>query len=259
MPLVGTMVDSYTELKEVPELQGSLNAMISDIRRGKRPPSLSESWAGTADNVERAQAFLLQIPSPIPEQEQIQIQIQVQQSCVSQHLLLISFLFHIALISVFETLFFFFYVSTLENAGILKTVESFTKTLLQDCQDLGPEGRQLVEWVVAPYVNATEERGAVAAQRRASVNHELVLLSWYYVIGLVFAFLVAAGTGYYRRLPIPWRRLLLENCGLVLMLGVFEGLFFTTIVYPYLPVTSQEIAASTVSQLRITCFGEGTS
>jgi hypothetical protein len=163
------------------------------------------------------------------------------------------------LISVFETLFFFFYVSTLENAGILKTVESFTKTLLQDCQDLGPEGRQVVEWAVAPYVNATEERGIVAAQRRASVNHELVLLSWYYVIGLVFAFLVAAGTGHYRRLPIPWRRLLLENCGLVFLLGLFEGLFFTTIVYPYLPVTSQEIAASTVSQLRTTCFGEPSS
>jgi hypothetical protein len=249
------MVDSYTELKEVAELQGSVNAMISDIRRGKRPPSLSESWAGTAGNVERAQAFLLQIQTPLPEQEQI----QVQQSCVSPHLLLISFLFHIALISVFETLFFFFYVSTLENAGILKTVGSFTKTLLQDCQDLGPEERRLVEWTLAPYVNATEERGAVAEQRRASFNHELMLLSWYYVIGLVFAFLFAAGSGCYRRLPIPWRRLLLENCGLVLMLGIFEGLFFTTIVYPYLPVTSQEIAANTVSQLQTTCFGEGSS
>jgi hypothetical protein len=253
------MVDSYTELKEVAELQGSVNAMISDIRKGKRPPSLSESWAGTADNIERAQAFLV---PPVPESQELEeprVSCVSCVSCVSPHLLLISFLFHIALISVFETLFFFFYVSTLENAGILKTVGSFTKTLLQDCQNLGPEGRQVVEWVVAPYVNATEERGAVAAQRRASVNHELVLLSWYYVIGLVAAFLVAAGTGYYRRLPIPWRRLLLENCGLVFLLGLFEGLFFTTIVYPYLPVTSQEIAASTVSQLRITCFGEPSS
>jgi hypothetical protein len=101
--------------------------------------------------------------------------------------------------------------------------------------------------------------GILAAQRRASVNHELVLLSWYYVIGLVSVFLVAAGSGCYRRLPIPWRRLLLENCGLVFLLGLFEGLFFTTIVYPYLPVTSQEIAASTVSQLRTTCFGEPSS
>ena len=195
------MVDSYTELKEVAELQGSVNAMISDIRRGKRPPSLSESWAGTANNIERAQAFLLPLQlQDSPESHEsrgVCDSCDSCDSCVSPHLLLISFLFHIALISVFETLFFFFYVSTLENAGILKTVESFTKTLLQDCQNLGPEGRQLVEWAVAPYVNATEERGAVAAQRRDSVNHELMLLSWYYVIGLVFAFLVAAGSGCY--------------------------------------------------------------
>jgi hypothetical protein len=119
---------------------------------------------------------------------------------------------------------------------------------------MGPEGRQVIEWMIAPYVNSTEERGNLAAQKRASFNHELLLLSWYYVAGLVAAFLVAAGTGCYRRLSIPWRRLLLENCGLVLMLGLFEGLFFTTIVYPYLPVTSQEIAASTVSQLQSTCL-----
>jgi hypothetical protein len=142
----------------------------------------------------------------------------------------------------------------LENTGILKTVGGFTDTLLRDCQQLGPEGRSLLEWAIAPYVNATEEKGAVAFQRRAAFNYELQLLSWYYVIGISAAFFVAAGAGVYRRLPIPWRRLLLENCGLVCMLGLFEGLFFATIVYPYAPVTAQEIAANIVSQLQTACL-----
>jgi hypothetical protein len=103
-------------------------------------------------------------------------------------------------------------------------------------------------------MNATEEKGAVAFQSRSAYNHGLLLLSWYYVIGLVVLFAAAAGSGCYRRLQIPWRRLCLENCGLVLMLGLFEGLFFTTVVYPYLPVSGPEIAASTMVKMQTACY-----
>jgi len=238
---------SYAELKEVKEAQGSLNTMIQ-FHQGRRPLSMSESWAETPSNIERAQHLLdaVQLAPLLSEEE--------TPSCASQHILLVSFLFHITLISIFETLFFFLYVSALENTGILKTVGGFTDTLLRDCRQLGPEGRSLLEWAIAPYVNATEEKGAHASLTRAAFNHNLQLLSWYYVIGLAAAFFAAAGFGCYRRLRIPWRRLLLENCGLVCMLGLFEGLFFTTIVYPYAPVTSQEIAANAVSGLQTACL-----
>ena len=242
------MAASYTELKELPELRGSLNLAISEIHRLKRPPSLSESHAWTPDNVERAATLLTPLTIVVDDSFPVQ-----KPPCVSQHVLLISFLFHIVLISLFETLFFFFYVSTLENAGILKTVGGFTQTLVDECEAMGPDGKRLVEWMLTPYVNTTEERGAAAYESRSAYNHGLLLLSWYYAIGLVVLFAAAAGTGFYRRLEIPWRRLLLENCGLVFMLGAFEVLFFTTIVYPYLPITGQEIAANTVAQVKAAC------
>lgn len=237
--------------KDMSEVRGSLNIVIHEFRQGRRPLSMSESWAETPSNRERAQHLLdtVQLPPLLSEEET-----EVLLPCASQHLLLISFLFHITLISLFETLFFFLYVSALENTGILKTVGGFTNTLLSDCGQLGPEGRSLLEWAIAPYINATEEKGVVAFQRRAAFNYNLQLLSWYYVIGIAAVFFAAAGFGCYRRLQIPWRRLLLENCGLVCMLGLFEGLFFTTIVYPYAPVTSQEIAANIVSDLQSTCL-----
>ena len=222
-------MDSYTELSG--EIQ-------------KRPPSLSESHAWTPENVERAMGFL---------RLETTVEPPPTGPCVFPHVLLISFLFHIVLISLFETLFFFLYVSTLENTGILKTVSGFTNTLVKECHSMGTEERRIVEWLLAPSANATEERGALAFQSRSQYNHGLLLLSWYYVIGLVVLFIAAAGSGCYRRLPIPWRRLLLENCGLVLMLGVFEGLFFTTIVYPYLPVSGQEIAANTIVVVQAAC------
>jgi len=238
---------SYQDFSEG---MGSVNASVS-LHPGRRPLSMSESWAETPSNRERAQHLLdaVQLP-PLPSEEETEGTL----FCASQHLLLISFLFHITLISLFETLFFFLYVSALENTGILKTVGGFTNTLLRDCQQLGPEGRSLLEWAIAPYANATEEKGVHASLTRAAFNHNLQLLSWYYVMGLTVAFFAAAGFGCYRRLRIPWRRLLLENCGLVVLLGLFEGLFFTTIVYPYAPVTSQEIAANIVSQLQSACL-----
>jgi hypothetical protein len=265
------MADSYTELKELPELRGSLNLVVSEIHRLKRPPSLSESHAWTPNNVERAftlaspRVFTIESYSPQADAvsdvgtdvgtDAVSDVGTVTLPCAFQHILLISFLFHIMLISVFETLFFFFYVSTLEDVGIIKTVSGFTKSLVDDCEQLTLDEKGVVNWILTSLVNASviEARGAAAAASRSAVNHRLLLLSWYYVVGIVACFGVAAVAGLYRRLPIPWRRLCLENCGLVLLLGVFEGAFFTTIVYPYLPLSGPEIAASTVEELQNSC------
>jgi len=173
----------------------------------------------------------------------------------SQHRLLLSFLFHLALISLFETLFFFFYVSTLENAGILKVVAGFEGQLVRSCEQLTPDGRVVVNDVLALLFNATavEARGAAALTAREAVNGRLLQLAWLYVAGVTAAFAVTAGWGLWRGLRVRWRSVVLENCGLVVSLGVFEGLFFTTIVYPYLPVTGPEIVGSLVANLNATC------
>jgi hypothetical protein len=65
--------------------------------------------------------------------------------------------------------------------------------------------------------------------------------------------MLAATTGWLRALRIPWRRLILENCGLVTLLGIYEAMFFTTIVYPYLPISGPEIAANTLLEIQDTC------
>lgn len=270
------MTDSYTELKELPELRGSLNIGVSQAHRGKRPPALSESWAGTPENRERAMTFVQQVPQRLTVEEAIEgteatsppVESPAPESpapespatpselpYASQHRLLLSFLFHLALISLFETLFFFFYVSTLENAGILKVVAGFEGQLLRSCEQLTPDGRAVVNDVLALLLNATavEARGAAALTARETVNGRLLQLAWFYVLCVTAAFGAVAGWGAWRGLRVGWRSIVLENCGLVVSLGVFEGLFFTTIVYPYLPVTGPEIAGSLVANLNATC------
>jgi len=257
------MTDSYTELKELPELRGSLNIGVSQAHRGKRPPALSESWAGTPENRERAMTFVQQVPQRLTVEEAVEAVEAIETPSpttdelpyASQHRLLLSFLFHLALISLFETLFFFFYVSTLENAGILKVVAGFEGQLLHSCEQWTPEGRVVANDVLALLFNATavETRGAAALTAREAVNGRLLQLAWLYVLCVTAAFGAAAGFGYYRGLRVQWRSIVLENCGLVVSLGVFEGLFFTTIVYPYLPVTGPELAASLLDSLHQSC------
>jgi hypothetical protein len=265
------MTDSYTELKELSELRGSLNIGVSQAHRGKRPPALSESWAGTPENRERAMTFVQQVPQRLTVEEAIEsteatsppVESPATESpatpselpYASQHRLLLSFLFHLALISLFETLFFFFYVSTLENACILKVVAGFEGQLVRSCEQLPPDGRVVVNDVLALLLNATavEARGAAALTAREAVNGRLLQLAWFYVLCVTAAFAAVAGWGAWRGLRVGWRSIVLENCGLVVSLGVFEGLFFTTIVYPYLPVTGPEIAGSLVANLNATC------
>jgi len=168
------------------------------------------------------------------------------------HILLISFLFHITLIAVFETLFFFLYVSAMEDAGVRNTVAGFTSTLLRDCGQLPPDvANEILSALVN--VSAVEASGAAALTDREAFNAGLVARAWTYVAVLFTCFVVATAAGCLRRLPVPWRRLCMENCGLVLVLGVFEGLFFMTIVHPYQPLSGREIAASTVAELQQTC------
>jgi len=264
------MADSYNELKELSELGGTLNLAVSEMHRGKRPPSMSESWAFSATNVERAQSLVPRLmtvetfTSPMSFSSSSSSPSSPSSSTnndpstipyASLHILVLSFLFHITLVSIFETLFFFAYVSTLEDAGILKVVAGFTGTLLGDCERLSPEGREIASLVLKALVNETavEARGAAALTDRDAVNHGLLVRAWTYVAGISVVFVAVASFGLYRRLRIPWRTLVLENCGLVVSLGVFEAVFFTTIVYPYLPVTGPEIAGSLVADLNATC------
>jgi len=162
----------------------------------------------------------------------------------------------LTLVSLFETLFFFFYVSTLENAGIVNTVSGFTGALLRDCEHLSPDGKELARWALSVLVNTTavEADGLTALTDREAFNERLLLLAWYYAIGIACCFSGTLAVGVYRGLPIPWTRLCAENCCLVLLLGLFEGLFFTTIVYSYKPLSGPEIAGALVSDLQTDCL-----
>lgn len=256
------MDSEFYELRTLPELKGSLNMIVSEARRQRRPLSLSESFAHSPVNIERAASSnsltLLVEERPSPTSPVAAVTEPAATICFSEAEivgLVLRFLFHITLISIFETVFFFIYVSTLEDSGILKTIHSLTDGVVRSCANLTPIETVLADDLLSPFFNVTEidqDASAVYATR-SRYNANLFRNAWIYVGGLASLFLLGVAYSRYRKIVVAWRPLLLENIGLVTLLAVYEFMFFTTIIFPYSAISGQEIEQQLVSELQSQC------
>ena len=258
---------SYTELRNLPELTGSLNAIVSRQHKMRRPPSLSESFAWTPENVERAMVGLrpsestasLEVffttPPPPPAVPPPAVPQQWPRRLETPVNVLLRFLFHLTLLSIFETVFFFLYVSQLEDNGITHTVDDFTSGLLTSCRNFSTVEQAFASEILNLFLNVSQIVDAAAATHaaRESFNAGLFHRAWIYVGGVsaTFAAIAAVATGV--KIRIEWRHLVLENVGLIALLAAYEYTFFSTVIFPYNPISANEIAANTLLELQGTC------
>jgi hypothetical protein len=249
---------NYVELKTTPELPTtSINAIVSTAHKMRRPPSLSESFAWSPVNMTRAAAsgtslnLLIASPSPPPLPRQ-------QSPPPFSHKFIIytlKFTFHISLISIFESIFFFLYVSTLENNGINVTINYFTNNLVSSCATYTPLERNITNAIIDAFVNASTIVAAGDQEQivRNTENTKLFNRAWYYVGALSFLFMCVASIAVYKKIQLSWGKLICENFGLVIMLAAYEYMFFSTIIFPYAPLSGAEIARNIVYMLQSRC------
>ena len=247
------MDSKYTELVPVEEMSNSINTIISSAHHLYRPPSLSESFAFTPENIERAASLTPRAkhdPKPV---------IITETSLVPSYFYVtdnaLQFVFHITLISIFETVFFFLYVSVLEDSGIEKTVGGFIQKAVDACVQLTPSERILVSEVLSALINAStiRENATQEYQLRTSFNKSLSIRAWLYVGALSTIFISLTIYVRVKKIPIRWKKLILKNIGLVFMLALYEFMFFMTIISPYMPISGSEVAESAVNNLENQC------
>ena len=170
---------------------------------------------------------------------------------------IISFLFHIGLISMFETIFFFYFVSSSENSGILKIISLYVNEAGQGCQKWNTTQTQIVNDILRIFVNVSEvyQYADQDMSMRNGVNHNLYIQSWIYVCGLVGC-LLCISVIFWKKGWIArndGKRIVVENLGLVCILGLYEFLFFRTIVYQYDSISVGEIDEYVVQTLNGMC------
>ena len=171
------------------------------------------------------------------------------------HRWFLRFSVHLSLVALFETLFFWLFVSKTEDTALIKLVNSYVGSLLSQCASLNGTQRALFMDVVDLFVNQTlvQSQGSAAAAGRAAYNGSLRTTSWTYVGSLITFSSTLAFSAAYRRLPIQWRQLGLENLVLILILGLYEFMFFSTVVYPYESISMPELDRMLMNEIDASC------
>lgn len=169
--------------------------------------------------------------------------------------LCIKLLLHITLISIFETLFYFLYVSSLENSGIEWTVNAFINDALNGCKSLNSTQIQDLNSILEKYIDASDiiNTGNLQESIRILYNNNISIRAWIYICVCVSLFLIVFTHIKCRRIKIEWTCIILENTAMVTILGLYEFIFFNTIIYPYQPLSSDEIERNTIQQLQNIC------
>jgi hypothetical protein len=255
------MDDAYVELKGVPEMKNSINYVISTQRKLYRPPSLSESFAWTEENVLRANAsntsLNLMVSPPRTPQRSPEPQTKAKPVCNEGKIInyVLRFLFHITLISIFESVFFFLYISKLEDNGIYRTVGTFINDAVASCANDTIVERTITNDFLNLFLNSTIiiDQGNAAYATRSIINKNLFIRSWIYVGGLGGLFVLLTIISVLRKVKIKWGKLVWENLALVTLLAAYEYTFFSTVIFPYNPVTGEEIARNAVWELQENC------
>jgi hypothetical protein len=162
---------------------------------------------------------------------------------------------HITLISLFETIFFFQFVSVSEDTGLKSTIDSYVSNILTTCKNWTSEQHIVINDILSVLVNATQvdENGSRSASNRRAFNSSLQLQSWLYFVGLLSSVLIGGFLGSHASLRIAYKRILVENIIMVTLLGLYEWTFFETIIYNYENITPPEIDQFVVGQLQTTC------
>lgn len=175
----------------------------------------------------------------------------------SAHRHAIRFTMHLTLIALFETIFFWHIVAPSEDSALINLIQSYTGGLVDTIRAAPPAQRASFANFFDSIVNITQvdAQGFAASIDRADYNTVLTRNSWLYVIGIagLSGFLSVAAP--IRRLPIKWGTIIGENIALIVLLGLYEYMFFRTIIFKYRATTMEELDTLVVDQIQAATTG----
>jgi hypothetical protein len=165
------------------------------------------------------------------------------------------FSLHLTLISLFETLFFWKFVSETEDNALVKLVNSYAQGILNRCGNLTAPQQSVARNFVDLFINQTQTdaAGLAALTSRNSYNGTLLRTSWMYFGIITSLFISLTAIGQCNRIKTKWHWLIAENIALVSFLGLYEWMFFSTIVLNYQAISMPELDRMVVDEFMAQC------
>lgn len=240
----------------IPRVASNLKPLILDYIQASPPPSPTRPEPATSPRTEaissptKPQPLEFEAPSPPPIS-------RCKRRGKVAHRWALRFSFHLMLISLFETLFFWQVISTSEDSALVNLINTYSGKVTATCMNMTAAQRLITHDLVTYLFNRTEidTQGALAAAGRSDFNTGLQRNSWLYFAGVaaLFGSLAAATRVPSLRQPIKWGKLVGENLALVTLLGLYELMFFKTVIFPYRAVSVPELDRMVADELNTFC------
>lgn len=164
----------------------------------------------------------------------------------------ISFIFHLFLISFFEILFFFTVIVSNENQALYNIADAYIAPIVGYCQNLNQTDKSLFINIFNYVVNSTNINAYANQdyQNRKAYNNQITLLAWMYVL-IIFTLLtfLTLFNKYYLKIKINYKKILLDNFCMIILLGLYEYMFFNTVVIKYENIDSYILTQYVVNKI----------
>jgi len=145
---------------------------------------------------------------------------------------------------MFELVFFFNYVTKFEDGALIGVFNSLTSSIINSCSSLNNQSKIFVDDIFKMFVNTTQvnENAINAYNSRIVVNNNLMTKAILYFIGVLsINILLISGNRCTINKKINYKEIIIDNFIMISLLGIYEYIFFTNIVFKYLSISNDEI------------------
>ena len=189
------------------------------------------------------------------------------------------FIIHLSLISIFEIIFFFSVIVSYENLSMTGVIDAFASPIINKCSNFNNAEKQIFYGLVNSIINITDLNNNAANElsERTTKNNIILGYAWLYFgiitgVSLItiitnflnFKFLTLQNQELTQPLVISENikinkkhvnliKIIMDNIIMITILGLYEYLFFKTVILKYQPISNNELIQYFINKLSI-CF-----
>jgi hypothetical protein len=219
------------------------------MNNNKRPPSYSEGYISeiTFDKVNLNQ--------PIIDIEEQQETIKKPDYFEIIYVKIIGFMFHLVLIASFELVFFNFYIIQYENNALIGLTDQLISPIISSCRSLSNSNKIILDDFIKIFINQTtiNNNAIDGLNQRNVINQYLFIKSIYYYVGVIIVFIITLLLNYNFKKNIDFKIIAIDNIIMIIILGVYEYVFFKNIIFAYQMISPNELTQNIVNNLITNC------